>query len=214
MHSTPSLLARAALAGATALLALLPPCAAARDVVVSVHPVVQLQQADGESGDEFVARAARSMRDYTARTGFEAGGWLCTHPATGKGAMTVISDHSQIRVSAGIKGCPLGGYRPTAEFMHSHPVKESIVLTEHDLHGYPVGRMARMFMGMQAGATVRVGESGGRFSAADLAIGPGYLVHGDNLYHQAGGRQRLVRSLLQGEAHARLAEGEATPRAP
>lgn len=213
MNSIARLLAPSLLACAALVSVMVPVHAASRDIVIEVHPVTQLVQADDESADAFLSRAGRAMRDYTGRTGFEAGGWLCAHPETGRGAMTVVSSHSQIRVSAGIKGCPLGGYRPTAEFMHSHPVSESIVLTEHDLHGYPVGRMARMFMGMQAGATVRVGESGGRFSAADLAIGPGYLVHGDNLYHQADGRQRFVRT-LRAQDGSRADEGQLAQRAP
>lgn len=190
-----------AFVGCLAFVASSAPHAAARDIVFTAHPVAQLVQGAGESTDTFVSRAAGAMRDYTAVTGFEAGGWLCSHPGTGKGAISIISTHSQISVSAGIKGCPLGGYQPTAEFMHSHPVREFIVLTEHDLHGYPMGKMARIFMGMQVGAKVRVGASGGRFSAADLDIGPGYLVHGDNLYYQRDGRQHLVRKLPAGDAH-------------
>lgn len=175
--------------------ALLPLHAAEHEIVFEAHPVQQVFQEPNESWDEFVSRSGRVMRDYTNKTGFEAGGWLCVHPGTRQGAMSVISSHSQISVSSGIKGCPLRGYELTAEFMHSHPVKEHIVLTAHDLHGHPTGNMARLFNGMRAGSKVRVGASGGRFSKADIGIGPGYLVHGDNLYFQKDGRQHLARSL-------------------
>lgn len=200
------------LAACAALLwAMLPLQAAAREIVVTVHPVVQVLQAQDESGDAFVARAARTMRDYTERTSFEAGGWLCLHPGTGQRAVSVISSHSQINVAAGIKGCPLGGYQPTQEFMHSHPVRDSIVLTAQDLAGYPAGTVARVFRGMTAGARVRVGASGGRFSAADMELGPGYLVHGDHLYYQKDGRQQWVRN-LQAEDDAGPQHGVAAAR--
>lgn len=179
----------------TLFLALLPVHAAEHEVVFEAHPVSQVFQEPNESWDEFVSRSGRVMRDYTDTTGFEAGGWLCVHRTTGQGAMTVISSHSQISVSASIKGCPLQGYALTPEFMHSHPVKEHIVLTAHDLHGHPASKVARLFSGMRAGSRVRVGASGGRFSKADLGIGPGYLVHGDNLYYQKDGHQSLARSL-------------------
>lgn len=175
--------------------AVLPTHAAASDVLYEAHPVQQVFQGQDESWDEFVSRSARVMRDYTRETDFEAGGWLCINPDSGRGAISVISNHSQISVSAGIKGCPLGGYRPTPEFMHSHPVKEHIVLTEQDLHGYPLGKVARLIGGMRAGSRVHVGQSGGRFSKPDIEVGPGYLVHGDNLHYQKNGRQHFARSI-------------------
>lgn len=175
--------------------AMLPSHAAKPDIVFEVHPVQQVFQQGSESWDDFVSRSARVMRDYTRETNFEAGGWLCRDPDSGRGAMSVISNHSQISVSASIKGCPLGGYRLTQEFMHSHPVKEHIVLTEHDLQGYPMGKVARLMSGMHAGSRVHVGESGGRFSKPDLDIGPGYLVHGDDLHYQKNGRQHFARSI-------------------
>lgn len=184
----------------TTLAPWLPLQAAEIENVFEAHPVTQLFQDESESWDEFVSRSGRVMRDYTNKTGFEAGGWLCANPRNGQGAMSVISNHSQISVSASIKGCPLGGYVPTSEFMHSHPVKDNIVLTEHDLHGYPVGKVARLLNGMRAGSSVHVGASGGRFSRADLDIGPGYLVHGDNLHYQKNGRQHLARSLREDTA--------------
>ena len=58
-----------------------------------------------------------------------------------------------------------------------------------------MGKMARLFSGMRAGSSVRVGASGGRFSPADIEVGPGYLVHGDNLHYQKNGRQQFARSL-------------------
>lgn len=175
--------------------AMLPSHAAESDVYFEAHPVQQLFQEQNESWDDFVSRSARVMRDYTRETNFEAGGWLCVNPDSGRGAISVISNHSQISVSAGIKGCPLGGYRLTPEFMHSHPVKEHIVLTEHDLHGYPMGKVARLMGGMRAGSRVHVGKSGGRFSQPDMAIGPGYLVHGNDLHYQKNGRQHFARSI-------------------
>ena len=165
---------------------------------MEAKPVKQLFQEDGESWDDFVSRSARVMRDYTSQTDFEAGGWLCVHPSSGKGAISVISSLSQISVSASIKGCPLGGYGLTTEFMHSHPVKEYIVLTDRDLHAYPMRKMARFLGGMRAGSRVHVGSSGGRFSKPDLEIGPGYLVHGENLYYQSNGRQQFKRTLGSG----------------
>ena len=175
--------------------ALVPSHAATFEVRYEANPVKQVFQQDGESWDDFVSRAARVMRDYTSQTDFEAGGWLCIHPGSGKGAISVISSQSQISVSASIKGCPLGGYRLTTEFMHSHPVKEYIVLNDRDLHAYPMGKMARFLGGMRAGSRVHVGASGGRFSKADIEIGPGYLVHGENLYYQSNGRQQFKRTL-------------------
>lgn len=195
MKNTALALLKATACCITVFSALLPLHAAEHEILFEAHPVKQVFQDQNESWDEFVSRSGRVMRDYTNKTGFEAGGWLCVHRDTGQGAMSVISNHSQISVSAGIKGCPLQGYQLTREFMHSHPVKEHIVLTEHDLHGYPMGKMARLFNGMRAGSSVRVGASGGRFSPADIQVGPGYLVHGDNLYYQTGGRQHLAQSL-------------------
>lgn len=194
---TLSLLARIA-CGLVLAAALLPSHAATSEVRMEAKPVKQLFQEDGESWDDFVSRSARVMRDYTSQTDFEAGGWLCVHPSSGKGAISVISSLSQISVSASIKGCPLGGYGLTTEFMHSHPVKEYIVLTDRDLHAYPMRKMARFLGGMRAGSRVHVGSSGGRFSKPDLEIGPGYLVHGENLYYQSNGRQQFKRTLGSG----------------
>lgn len=177
---------------------LLPLHAAEHEVAFKAHQVKQVFQEPNESWDEFVTRTARTMRDYTSQTSFEAGGWLCVHPSSGKGAMSVISSLSQISVSASIRGCPLGGYGLTTEFMHSHPVKKYIVLSARDLHAYPMGKMARFLGGMRAGSRVHVGDSGGRFSKPDIEIGPGYLVHGDNLYYQSNGHQQFNRTLRSG----------------
>ena len=170
------------------------------------HSVAQILQKQDESLDAFVSQAARVMRDYTNRTGFEAGGWLCAHPRTGMRAMTIFSTQSQISVSAGIRGCPLGGYRLTDEFMHSHTTKPYVLLTEQDLHGYPMHALPYRFRRMRIGDKVRVGASGGRFSSIDIRLGPGYLVHGDHLYYQNGGKSRLVR-LLQEEGDTRQQAG-------
>lgn len=162
--------------------------------VFSATPVERIFQSRGESWDMYITRVARYLRDFTAQTGFEAGGWLCVNPGTGLGAISVITAHSQIHVPAGMRGCQNGGYEASKEFIHSHPDKKFITLREEDFVGAShISEMKKY--GMRPGKTVFVGASGGRFSSFDLIVVPGYLVHKNNLYYQNNSRQVLVRNL-------------------
>jgi hypothetical protein len=159
-------------------------------LVVSPDLVAQLYQNTNETQSQFLYRVANTMRQETARTGYEVCGDLCSGPK-GQG-ISVFTARSQVSCPV-LRGCPLATPQMTNVFIHTHPEKTRVKLNEQDVSYINHGRT---FFKKKVGRSLSVIPS--RFSPEDYDIGPGYMVYGLRVYYQSGrGTQRLAFLLNQ-----------------
>ena len=146
---------------------------------VNVIPMVTTLSEPGESKDAFVMRLAQWFRNFTVTSGYEACGTLAS-ASDGRFGIVITTSHSQV-------GCAVAklvpdGFVATDETVHSHPVQRRLTASGNDRAFAQAAsnssrRVARQF---------RVSGNPERFSRADFAAGPGYLVTATRVMHQRG----------------------------
>lgn len=144
-----------------------------------------LEQKEGEPRESFVHRVAIGLSQYTAQTGYEAGGWFCEHQQSKRQVLMVFTERSQIAVTLP-KGCPNEHFNVLEESIHSHPHVRQIRLQGNDIPLYNQGRWWKAREGKVASFSPR------KFSSNDKTHEQGYMVYQNELYHQIKGRARFV----------------------
>lgn len=136
------------------------------------------------SKDQFGAKIARPLAEYTKRTQFEACAQICKSDDGSWGAsITTIQSHVMCPITS---ACP-GNTKPTGEGIHSHPTGASYAINEADKLVLLSGPFYRL------GAKEKRGRTD-VFSQEDFRSGPGYMVTDqERLFHQDGARK--VRSI-------------------
>ena len=150
---------------------------------IRIELVADLTQAEGETEHLFLLRIARTIRQYTTRTNFEACATVCQSPDRRRSVL-IFSGESQIWCPL-LNACAIGT-EPLPVVIHSHPIKREVVLNANDAQ-----RLSGTFRRYKPGQ--RYWTAGSRFSSEDYALGPGYLVYGDALLQQEGkGSERFI----------------------
>lgn len=166
------------------LLALLPAVSMAQHKW-DLHYLNTIKQGANETPDQFLVRVGMYLRDYTAQSGFEACGSICTSDE-GQSVM-IFTGQSQVVCPISF-GCEGEQYTLSPKTIHSHPPSWRVVLNELDAK--LVNEKRRLFK-KKAGNAMTFSPS--KFSPEDYDLGPGYMVNGNNLWFQEGkGTARLL----------------------
>ena len=139
----------------------------------------------GETLDDFALRTAHVLADFTKDKGWE----VCA--VIGQNAEGLYA-YSPTSMGASM-ACPLlegalpDGFLSTGVSIHSHPTGKRLIPSEADLL---LAQYHKRYLDPKG---VKNGGGGG-FSPEDFKAGPGYLVIGEKVLHQAGLRTvRRVR---------------------
>lgn len=166
------------------LLFLLPAVSAAQHKW-DLHYLTTIKQSTHETPDQFLVRVGMYLRDYTAQSGFEACGSICTSD-TGQSIM-LFTGKSQVMCPISF-GCEGEQYTLSPKTIHSHPANWRVVL--NDLDAQLLNERRRVFKKKPGRA---MSFSPNRFSPDDYDLGPGYMVNGDRLWFQEGkGTERIL----------------------
>lgn len=142
------------------------------------------QSEAGESLDAFVLRTAPALKEFTARTGYEACALIGKNEA-GLFAYSLASVGAQLSCIIDQNGLPVG-FDSLGVTIHSHPTAAKIRPNDID---HLLAAHAHQLLSNE----VRNGGARG-FSTADFQT-PGYLVAGDRVFHQQGfGTVRYVKA--------------------
>lgn len=147
----------------------------------------------GESLDAFAKRVGAELHAYSARTQFEACGWIGESADHSRYAVVAYSNGSHIACNSRGEDLP-ADMKPLPFTIHSHPTLSGAQLNRADRmalnmlgDGVVIARLNRS---ASAPATVLINTDG--FSPADYSR-PGYLAASDGVWFQNGpGTDRFV----------------------
>ena len=142
--------------------------------------VAMRKQQDGESDKTFFRRTAMVLRDQTQKDNCETCGVICSNPQ-GRKSIMIFTGHSQVFCPM-IRVCAMTNETAGVETFHSHPHLAVFLFSAIDaqiVHRYP-----HDFRGTKEGRMIRV--NGRNFSKQDYQLGPGYMVFGNEVWHQSG----------------------------
>jgi hypothetical protein len=157
-------------------------------------PVVELTtlaQKDGESNDQFMARAGQWGKNYTTGTNEEICANVCSSPS-GQLSMRLFTNTSHL-ACATMSACSAGSAM-TGDTFHTHPVDEQFSMNDAD-RSFVRDRSASANI---VARHANFSAEGRDFSDADYAGGPGYVVaKGKLLYQHGRGTSHVVVDLDQ-----------------
>ena len=165
----------------------------ARDgLVVSGTEVDTLLQAPHESTQDFQVRVFQRLRDFTRQTGFEAAGSFCRNKQ-GQMGILIFTWHAYFSAPY-MGGCPIKTPDLTGEFVHSHPLPGTYLLTQQDVE--QINRSRWLFKIKQPKKMYISLSDTQRFSKNDYEVGDGFLVSDGVVFYQNGkGTQEFVMRL-------------------
>ena len=142
---------------------------------VQERELVLMESESGEGQIEFLKRVGRVLVDHSDRTGHEACGQVCQNVDSTRFAVQVVTNDAHINCAMWTT-CPTG-YLPTGTNIHSHCPKRILRANAADqsfsANSYKIGNRLKPCDPY-------------RFSAQDIASGPGYLATPDSLLYQEG----------------------------
>lgn len=163
------------------------------DITINLNqqPVKALRLSDVSaskelSKDQFAAKVARPLAEYTKRTQYEACAQICkTDDGSWGASITTVQSHVLCPITS---ACP-GNTKPIGEGIHSHPTGASYAINEADKLVLLSGPFYRL------GAKEKRGRTD-VFSPEDFKAGPGYMVTDKGrLMHQDGPKKVRIISI-------------------
>lgn len=128
----------------------------------------------GETADAFITRIAPQLHAYTARTGWEACGFLATD---GERFGIVVGTQRGHTLCVNFRNRLPAGFQVTRYTVHSHSTQPT----------YRANRTDLLLLGVSAGLGDKVrGDDPELFSEEDFAGAPGYMIGARAVWHQDG----------------------------
>jgi hypothetical protein len=158
-------------------------CAKAADgpKVVLVDELIQTQT---ETQKDFLVRVGTELQDWAAKNKTEACGQIAANES-GNWSVVIVTENAHAACGEP-RGALLPGYHFIGKTIHVHPQKRTYIVNGYD--------EAMGDTGLALGQKVPLDPE--RYSDADFASGPGYLVTNGKLYYQHGkGTEEVVAEL-------------------